>query len=98
MALSDEELLDFDERMVAKYDAAKARRALEEHGDAFRYQLIAARHMERWADSLEKSGGPDVDKQFQAGYIRALREVSADLRQGDYLPGGLHHDDIARES
>ena len=41
MALTDEELLDFD-------DADQAKRDLEGHGDAFRYQLVIARHLDAW--------------------------------------------------
>lgn len=29
------------------------------------------------------------DKNYQRGYVQALREVAAHLRQGDYVEGGL---------
>jgi predicted metal-dependent phosphoesterase TrpH len=95
MALSDEELLEFDEKGLPNYDRAKARRDLEKHGNAFRYQLVAARQLERWA---ERDGvaakSPTSDRTWLAGHERALRDVAAHLRQGDYLPGGGLHDDI----
>lgn len=86
MALTDEHLLDFDEDELANYDREEALRALAEHGDAFRYQLVAARHLDGWADRVER--GASTSPEGDAAFVRALREVGAHLRQGDYLPGG----------
>jgi hypothetical protein len=92
MTLTDEELFDFDEKRLADYDAKKARQDLKQYGDAFRFQLVAAKHIEGWADRLEEHSGT-VDPQFNAGYVLALREVAAHLRQSDYLPGGILFDE-----
>ena len=96
MALTDKDLLDFDEKRLASagYEPAKARRALEEHGDAFRYQLVAARQIEQWADGVELSGrSPTADRAWVDGHARALRQVAEHLRLGYYLPGGRLYDE-----
>jgi hypothetical protein len=90
MALSDEELLDFDESQLAHFDRQEALRALDEHGAAFRYQLVTARHLEGWAERLGEGGGIASNAAAaDAAFGRALREIAAHLRQGDYLPGGV---------
>ncbi len=81
------------------YDEAKARQALEEHGDAFRYQLVVA----QWIDGYrqrrsEPSITSDPDDRFEAGVQDTLRDIAAHLRQGDFLPGGkLYEDELKRE-
>jgi hypothetical protein len=92
MALSDDELLDFDETRLADYDPVKAERSLAEHGDAFRYQLVAARHIEQWANRADVRT-LDNDARFTDGVVDALRGVAAHLRQGDHLPGGVQYDE-----
>jgi hypothetical protein len=88
MALSDDELLDFDMKRLGGLERAP-RRLLEELGDAYRYQLIAARWIQQRADSTEsRSDVTEADQHFFNGYEQALREVIAHLRQGDFLPGG----------
>jgi hypothetical protein len=94
MALSDKELLNIDEKRVPNYDRAKARRTLKKHGDAFRYQLVAARQLEKWADMDDVTmSSPTTDKAWVDGHRRALREVAAHLRLGEYVPGGRLHDE-----
>jgi hypothetical protein len=94
MALTDDDLLDFDEERLADYDAAKARRDLEEHGDAFRYQLVAARQIEQWAERDDVSrSSPTADQAWLDGHARALRDIAAHLRLGHYLPGGRLYDE-----
>jgi hypothetical protein len=85
MPLSDEDLLDFDMKRLGGL-RRHPRRVLEEHGDAFRYQLVAARWIEQWAERVERPS--PTKSEWDAGYARALREVVAHLRQGDFLPGG----------
>jgi hypothetical protein len=92
MTLSDDELLDFDKSQMPIYDPAKAERALVEHGNAYRYQLVTARHIERWAGRLDKAGPLGVDPAWEQGFEKALRDIAAHLRQGDYLPGGVPYD------
>jgi hypothetical protein len=93
MALSDDQLLDFDADRYASYDEAKAREALAgEHGDAYRAQLVAARWVEGWRRRTlaeEPSGSEDWVK----GWDEGLSEVVAHLRQGDLIPGGILYTD-----
>lgn len=89
MTLNDDDLLDFDYKVLANPRAGRV--LLEQHGDPYRYQLVIARHLDGWADRNEK-GFPGTDKQFTDGFALALQEVAAHLRQGDYLPGGILYD------
>ncbi len=93
MALSDDQLLDFDADKYASYDEGKAREALAgEHGDAYRAQLVAARWIEGWRRRTlaeEPSGSEDWVK----GWDEGLSEVVAHLRQGDLIPGGILYTD-----
>jgi hypothetical protein len=92
MALTDDELLDFDQTRLADYDPVKAERSLAEHGNAFRYQLVAARQIEQWADRADVRTVTN-DERFTDGLVDALRDVAAHLRQGDYLPGSLLYEE-----
>jgi hypothetical protein len=93
MALSDDQLLDFDAGQYASYDEAKARDALSgEHGAAYRAQLVAARWIEGWRRRTlaeEATGSED----WIRGWDEALSEVVAHLRQGDLIPGGILYTD-----
>lgn len=86
MALTDDDLLDFDTKRLGGL----------EFGDAFRYQLIAARWIQQWADRLEEHS-PLIAEQYNEGYVQALREVIAHLRQGDFLPGGQGYDEMVAQ-
>jgi hypothetical protein len=93
MPLTDEELLDFDMKRLGGLDRAP-RQLLEEHGDIYRAQLVAA----RWLDGYrERRGQPllttDPNDRFEAGVEGTLRDIAAHLRQGDFLPGGTLYDD-----
>jgi hypothetical protein len=93
VALTDNELLDFDLKRLGGL-TREPRSILEEHGDAYRNQLVAARWIERWAEGLE---GPRPDRpadRYFDGMAEALRDVAAHLRQGDLLPGGVVYEDI----
>jgi hypothetical protein len=95
MALTDKDLLAVDKKRLPNYDSAKARRALTKHGDAFRYQLVAARQIEQSAERVELAGSsPTADRAWVDGHARALREVATNLRLGYYLPGGRLYDEI----
>ena len=85
MALTDEELLDFDSERLADFDPARAEQQLRDHPHIFRNHLRIGRWVQQWADRLEESP-PGGDVGFDAGYVQALREVAAHLRQGDLLP------------
>ena len=97
MRFSDEDLLDFAEEELTIYEPGRARRLLEEHSDVYRAQLIAARHLSIWAERIEQRPAYGVDQRHLKGFMNALLEVAAHLRQGDYLPGGrLYEDDEGR--
>jgi hypothetical protein len=95
MALTDEDLVDFNIKGLGGVERAP-RRVLEEYGDAFRYQLVAARWIQQWADRLEEHA-PLIGEQYNEGYVQALREVTAHLRQGDFLPGGQVYDEMVAD-
>ena len=89
MAPADEELLKFHAERAASFDRAKTKRLLKKHGNAFRYQLVAARHLDQWADLAKvTSKSPTADLSWIHGHEEALREVAERLRAGEYLPGG----------
>ena len=96
--LTDDELLDFDSSDMPKYEPANTERALSVYGDAFRYQLVAAKHIHEWADRLERPSPAIIDGERNEGFVKALREVAAHLRQGDYLPRGTLYEDTVRDS
>ena len=96
MALSDDQLLDFDAGQYASYDEGKAREALAgEHGDAYRAQLVAARWIEGWRRRTlaEDPVSAGRSEDWVQGWDDALREVVAHLRQGDLIPGGILYTD-----
>jgi hypothetical protein len=89
--LSDAELFDFNARLMVDYDDERAHTLLEEYGDAFRYQLVAALHIAGWAEELADPENPvrrSIDPTQINGWVYALGHVAASLRQGYYLPGG----------
>jgi hypothetical protein len=93
MMLSDDELLHIEGEPPENYDAAEARRALEQHGEAYRYQLVAAIDLEDRAQMfseqrLSEELGCGYGPVYVDGRAHALREVAAALRRGDYLPDG----------
>lgn len=99
MALTDEELLDFDKSGLVDYDPAKARQALDEHGDVFRAQLIAARWIEQWANGLAGDTWTlPTEVEQRKGVMWALRNVAAHLRQGDLIPGGTLYEETVNPS
>lgn len=97
MALSDEQLLDFDASRLASFDLADARQTLEEQGEVFRAQLVAARWIDYWAKGV--LGGavpPGNSSEWKAGFEYAMREIAAHLRQGDLVPGGTLYEETWR--
>ena len=92
MMLSDDELLHIDGEPPENFDLEEARQALRQHGDIYRYQLVAAIQLEERAQMFEEQTGESAallgTPEFVAGRIHALREVAANLRCGSYLPGG----------
>jgi hypothetical protein len=97
--LTDPELLDFNAALMADYDEERAHENLERYGDVFRYQLLMALDISQWAESLADPRGPTrnaMDARQMLGWVDALQNVAACLRQGDYLPGGSRFEGMRR--
>jgi hypothetical protein len=95
MALSDDELLDFDLKRLGGFERSP-HSLLEEHGDVYRAQLVTARWLDGYRERrAQPSITSDPEDRFEAGAQDTLRDIAAHLRQGDFLPGGtLYEDEI----
>ncbi|WP_255790624.1 hypothetical protein [Mycobacteroides abscessus] len=80
------DIFDFDPEHLAVYDQDVIDKILIEQPALYLNHLRIARSIRGWASRLNESNTGDKD--FQRGYVRALREVAAHLRQGDYVEGG----------
>ncbi|WP_078314737.1 hypothetical protein [Mycobacterium sp. D16Q16] len=80
------DIFDFDAENLAGYDQDVIDKILVEQPALYVNHLRIARSIRGWASRLQ--GSHTGDKEFQRGYVRALREVAAHLRQGDYVEGG----------
>lgn len=93
MALPDNELLDFDFDRLDSFDPAIAAETLAgSNGDLYRSQLVVARWSDGWRERLfaEQDDDPEIaDPMWRAGFEYATRQLSAHLRQGDFLPDGV---------
>lgn len=95
MAISDEELFDF-ELSGLNMNLDHIRRALAHQGNVYRSQLVAARWFEGWRDQIQRRGAAQHSPEFLAGVDEALGAVIAYLRQGDLIPGGkLYEDEVS---
>jgi hypothetical protein len=93
MPLTDDELFDFDHGSLVHFDLASAKGRLAEQGDTFRAQLVAARWIEGWRERVAEDEMPTQSEDWREGFSSALREMTAHLRQGDLIPGGVLHDE-----
>jgi hypothetical protein len=96
VALSDNDLLEFDASSLAMADVGDARRLLHQHGDVFRAQLVAARWLEGYRQRRLSETSSLVrgwPQEHEEGLDEALRDVIAHLRQGDFLPGGALYEE-----
>lgn len=85
----DQDLLDFDTSALEDWDEQRARAALDgENGSLYRNHLRMAVHLDQWAKA--ESGRTDTDARYTAGYVQALEDVAAFLRQTYYLPESDH--------
>ncbi|MEV5434334.1 hypothetical protein [Streptomyces sp. NPDC052701] len=81
----DEELLDFDTGTLEDWDEGRARAALEgEYGALYRNHLRIALKLDQWARA--ESRRTDTDARYRSGYVQALEDMAAFLRQAFYLP------------
>jgi len=96
MALTDDELFDFDTEPLWGWDSDHVERTLAEQRDVYRGQLVAARWIDWWRGRIAEPDSPAQrhnSEDYLRGYDDALNEVIARLRQGDFVPGGTLHDD-----
>lgn len=81
----DRELLDFDTGGLEDWDEQRARAALDgRDGRLYRNHLHIAMHLDRWARA--EAARTDADARYTAGYVQALQDMAAYLRQTYYLP------------
>jgi hypothetical protein len=93
MPLTDNELFDFDHGRLADFNADEARKRLAEDDGSYRAQLVAARWIEGWRQRAAEDEMPTQSEDWRNGFDSALREVTAHLRQGDLIPGGILYDE-----
>ncbi|MFF7857031.1 hypothetical protein [Streptomyces sp. NPDC007904] len=87
MRQPDEDPLDFDTGALEDWDEARARKALSgRHGRLYRNHLHVAMKLDQWASAEGRR--TDIDARYKAGYVQALGDVAAFLRQTYYLPEG----------
>lgn len=68
MALSDDELFEFDENRLAHYDAAKARRQLSEHRDAALREIAGTERIILY----DRHSGVTIDEAAMKSELEAL--------------------------
>src|SRR5438128_286713 len=92
MALTDDDLLDIDPKGLGGFERAP-RTLLNEHGDVYRVQLVAARWIDGWRERVLTDSITQTAEDYRSGFDDALREAVAHPRQGDFLPGGVLYED-----
>jgi hypothetical protein len=81
----DDERFDFNtDEMDWRPDRVQAARD-GAYGDLYLHDLDVAIVLERWAKNALDQG--ILTGQSAEGFVRALEEVAAHLRQADYVPG-----------
>jgi hypothetical protein len=96
MQLTDQELLDFDQRRLADFKLKRAQSTLAgKHGDTYRVQLLDALWIDGWRERLmeDKESPTAHPAEWYDGAEFAFREIAAHLRQGDLLPGGILYEE-----
>ena len=83
MALTDDELNDFDRSQIADWDPKDAQRARNDHPDLYRNHLTIAKMIDAWIVNLLAE-----DNDYYRGIVRAQQDIAAWLRKGELLPGG----------
>jgi hypothetical protein len=84
--MTDDDLLDFDKDQLADWDEVRAQRLLAEQPAIYRNHLTIAKWIDDWRDRMRPEDFSSTD--FQVGFVRAIEEIAAFLRQGDLAPGG----------
>ena len=88
----DDVLLDFDPSRMANWDGDRASELLAGQPELYRNHLVVARWISGFADRVEEDEDTETPEQ-RSGYLAALRDLAAHLRQGDLVPGGILYDD-----
>ena len=93
------DMFDFDADRLDDYDPLRVAEALEEHPALYVNHLQLAQYLQSWRESVEEDSRFGGDPAFKKGYVDALNQVAAHLRQADYLPTGSFLGDVraARE-
>ncbi|KMS80408.1 hypothetical protein ACH49_07685 [Streptomyces leeuwenhoekii] len=87
MRQPDEDWLDFDTSALEDWDDERARTALHGvHGPLYRNHLRIAAELDQWAAAEARR--TDADAGYKAGYVQALEDMAAFLRQTYFLPEG----------
>ncbi len=89
--LDEDQLLDFDRARLADWDGARAQRLLVEQPELYRNHLAIARGLQGWAERLEADPSEGDDD-----FVRAICEIAAHLRQGDFIPGAAMYEEWTR--
>jgi len=96
MTLSNDDLLAFDRAGLGMIEGAP-RALLDKHKDVYRAQLLAARWLDRYR--VRRTNHPQyaANPHFEAGIQGTLTDIVANLRRGDFLPGGrIYEDEMKR--
>ncbi|WEH40791.1 hypothetical protein [Streptomyces sp. AM 2-1-1] len=90
MAISDEQLLNFDKERLAHWDEGRAEHTLAgEHGAIYRNHLEIAHWIDDWVENMERNDVGHRTPEQTEGFIKGVREIAANLRQADLVPNGI---------
>ena len=97
MLLSDDDLLDFE--VTAGAVRTFPRTLLDKHGDA-RTSWSWPGGWRAIGTAAEHDGVPVAvaDAQFEAGALETLSDIAANLRHGDFLPGGSFYEEAQKDA
>jgi hypothetical protein len=88
MALSEDDLLDFNTNRLPDWDGERVLQLLTDQPELFRNHLAIARHLEQRAQQVAPPPPGVSTMTPQQSYNHALLDVAAHLRQGLYTHGG----------
>ena len=97
MALTDEELFDFDRERLDAYDKRRVNEVIAKMPDLYRNHLTIAKWIDGWRERMGEPSPMDLrSDDYQKGTEFALREIAAHLRQADFVPGGVLYEDLVQ--
>jgi len=86
-ALSDDQLLDFDRSDIFDWEEVNAMVSLVEQPELYRNHLAIALGLDAWAIRAKEQESMTSSAEFNRGFVEALRQLAAFLRNGAFLPG-----------